>query len=377
MKKIIVIYSTAGMGHKKAALAFIKVLQEKFKGECEAKLIDLLEYSTSFYRFLYISFYIFAVSRAKWLWKFIYYFSNSPRVDVVLRKIRERLDARSLKRLREMLVREAPDAVVATHFLLPGIAPALKEVDGLKARMYAIVTDYGPHSYWLSEYVDRYFVGSEYTLKECVKRGVPEEKIRVTGIPSEEEFCKRDFDENSLREKYSLDGERRTIFLLSGGFGVGPMEEMLLSLNSCRTEIQAIVVCGHNRVVYEDIEQLKQRLDYPVVLLGYTDKVAELMSVSDLMVTKAGGMSVTEAMNMRLPMILFASIPGQETWNEILLLDNGAAKKAFRVDDIPGIADEILLSEEVHDSLKRGIDKIRRPDAAEKVAGIVFEEIGG
>ena len=101
------------------------------------------------------------------------------------------------------------------------------------------------------------------------------------------------------------------------------------------------------------------------------------MSVSDLMITKAGGISTTEAMSARLPMIFFASIPGQETWNEQLLTANNAAEKAQRVEEIPAMADKVLLSEDVSENLKAGIDKIRRPDAAERIVDIVLDQIGG
>ncbi|MGB2878876.1 MAG: glycosyltransferase [Candidatus Omnitrophota bacterium] len=374
MKKVIIIYSTAGMGHKKAALALLKTFREKGEGLIEVKAIDLLEYSTRFYKFLYITFYIFVVQRAKWFWSMMYYTSNHPAIDILVRKIREWLDSKSLKMLREMLAEEAPDAIVATHFLLPGIASALKGTKGFKSMMYVVVTDYGPHSYWLSDHIDGYFVGAEYTLQEMVKRGVPAGKIVVTGIPTQEEFSSA-FNTDEMRGKYDLDREKKTVFLLSGGFGVGPMEGILRSLNSCRADIQVITVCGHNKDAYRKIEALRSELNYRVILFGYTEKIAELMSVSDLMVTKAGGISVTEAMNMRLPMVLFASIPGQETWNEILLTRNGAAEKARRVEDIPVMADRILLSGEVLNSIKSGIDKIRRPDAAEKVTDIVMDRI--
>jgi processive 1,2-diacylglycerol beta-glucosyltransferase len=100
------------------------------------------------------------------------------------------------------------------------------------------------------------------------------------------------------------------------------------------------------------------------------------MAVSDLMVTKAGGISVTEALNSRIPMILFGSIPGQETWNEQLLTSCGAAEKVDNMNGISALVDRILLSEEVYESLMEGIDKLRRPDAAEKIVDIVLGEIG-
>ncbi|MGB3241643.1 MAG: glycosyltransferase [Candidatus Omnitrophota bacterium] len=376
MKKIILIYSTAGLGHKKAAMALLKVFQDRVKGAVEVKAIDLLEYASPFYRFLYTTFYIFVVSRARWLWWIIYYIPNYPFMDLFIKPLRDFADSRHLKKLVEELARENPDAIVATHFLLPGITGVLKKAKGFHSKMYAVVTDYGPHSYWLSKNIDGYFVGSEFTSKEMQKRKVPEEKMTVTGIPVGEEFA-REFDMEKLREDYGLAKDKKTIFLLSGGFGVGPMKEILLSLNSCKSDIQVITVCGHNKEMYDDIDQLKSRLKYPVVLIGYTDKVAELMSVSDLMITKAGGISTTEAMSARLPMIFFASIPGQETWNEQLLTANNAAEKARRVEEIPALADKVLLSEDVSENLKAGIDKIRRPDAAERIVDIVLDQIGG
>ncbi|MFQ5952588.1 MAG: hypothetical protein ACE5JK_04180, partial [Candidatus Omnitrophota bacterium] len=261
MKKICIIYSTAGMGHKKAAMAVLKALQDKVKNIVEVEVIDLLEYASPFYRYLYTDFYIFVVSKVKWLWRMIYYIPNHPFVDLFVKPLRDFSDSRHLKKLVEKLSQENPDAIIATHFLLPGVAGALRKIKGFRSKMYAVITDYGPHSYWLSKYIDGYFVGSEFTSKEVQKRGIPAEKINVTGIPTGEEFSKK-FNNGELRETYGLAKEKKTIFLLSGGFGVGPMEEILLSLNSCKSDIQVITVCGHNKEVYEDIDRLKSRLKY-------------------------------------------------------------------------------------------------------------------
>jgi processive 1,2-diacylglycerol beta-glucosyltransferase len=375
MKKIIVIYSTAGLGHKKAAMALVKVLQDR-KEKAEVKAIDLVEYASPFYRFLYTHFYVFMMSDGKKIWGLLYRFSNSPFVDYLTRRMREWTDFQNLKSLEKLLEDEAPDAIVTTHFLVPSIARKMKKIKGFNSRIYAVVTDYGPHSFWLSKHIDAYFVGSESTSKEMIKREIASEKLIVTGIPTTEEFGK-EFNIESLRETYGAEKDRKTIFLMSGGFGVGPMERILFSLNSCKTPIQVIAVCGHNKDAYDDIESIKPELDYPVVLFGFTDKIAELMSVSDLMITKAGGISVTEALNMRLPMILFASVPGQETWNEDLLISAGAAIKAIKVGDIPVMADKVLSSEEEMENLKKGIDSIRRPDAAKEIVDIVLDQIGG
>jgi processive 1,2-diacylglycerol beta-glucosyltransferase len=373
-KRIVILYSTGGMGHKKAAFAILEAFKKKAP-YADIEAIDALEYAGKFYNFVYRDFYIFFMTKARWLWGVLYDLSNIPLIDAVTRGIRNRIDLASLKGLVPMLHDKSADAIVATHFILPSVAGELKKDEWFRSRLYTVVTDYGPHSYWLSNDMDRFFLGSGSALEEMAKRGVPRDRMTVTGIPTEGVFS-GEFDKGVIRKKYSLDPEKKTIFLLSGGFGVGPMKEMLLSLNKCTAPIQVIAVCGHNKKAYEDIEKLKGELKYPVVLLGFTDKVADLMAVSDLMVTKAGGISVTEAMNARLPMILFASIPGQETWNEKMLLSSGAARKADEVKDIPVIVDSALLTKGMIEAMRDSIEGIRRPDAAEKIAETVLKDIG-
>lgn len=372
-KRVVILYSTGGMGHKKAAMAILEAFRKKAP-DVEVEAIDTLKYAGKFYNFVYKDFYVFFMTKAKWLWGLLYYFSNLPWVDKLTKGMRSRIDLMSLKGLVPMLHDKTADAIISTHFILSSVAGELKKDDWFKSRLYTVITDYGPHSYWLTKDMDMFFVGSDSAFDEMAKREIPSEKMMVTGLPTESAFA-GDFDRAGICKKYCLDPKKRTIFLLSGGFGVGPMEKMLGSLNSCRADIQVIVVCGHNKKVYEDIENLREELKYPIVLFGFTDKVAELMSVSDLMVTKAGGISVTEALNARLPMILFASIPGQETWNEKFLICSGAAKKAFNMNDIPVLADETLLASGVMEGMKKAIDKARRPDAAEKIVERVLKDI--
>jgi len=373
MKKIIILYSTGGMGHKKAAIALYESLRSRY-GHLDVRNIDTLEFGNSFYKFLYIDFYIFMMTKAKWIWGILYRFTDTRFMDRMLRRLREHLDIKSLKGLDKMISEEKPDAIITTHFILPAIAGKIKKQAEYDPKLYVVITDYGPHSFWLSEDIDKYFVGTGSVLPALEKRGISAHKVKVTGIPTVGDFSDG-MDAVGLREKYGLEKNKKTIFILSGGFGVGPMEAILKSLDRCRSEIQVITVCGHNKKAYDNINAIKDRLGYPVVLFGFTDKIAELMTVSDLMVTKAGGISVTEAMNMRLPMVLFGSIPGQETWNEKLLIEGGAALKAASVKDIPGLVDDLIFTGKLYGSLKSGIEKLRRPCAADDIIDEVIGDL--
>ena len=371
-KKIIILYSTAGMGHKKAAIAIHKA----FEGvpDVDVENVDMLDYAKGMIKFCYLDAYVFLMTSARWLWGALYYFSDNKLVDILTRKMRSQFDFKSVPDLIKSIMSKKPDAIISTHFFLPSVAGILKHKLKLSSKLYTLVTDYGPHSYWLSKDNDKYFVGAEPVLEEFVKRGIEREKISVTGISTTDEF-KQDFDVDELRERYELDKDKKTIFLMSGGFGVGPIGKMLHALNACKSKIQVITVCGHNKEAYTNISNMKEELDYPVIVFGFSDKVAELMAVSDIMVTKAGGISVTEALDSKLPMILFASIPGQETWNEKLLTEGGAAVKAKTVQDIPVIVDKMLSSDEVYASFKQGTESLRRPNAAEDIVKIVMGEI--
>jgi processive 1,2-diacylglycerol beta-glucosyltransferase len=372
MKKVMILYSTGGMGHKKAAKALFEAFKDK-GGDLEVKNVDTLEFGDKMYRFLYDDAYVYLMTKGKTIWGLLYKFSDLKPVGRIMKKVREHLDIKSLKGLDEMIVKEDPDVIVTTHFILPAIAGVLKK-QNVRAKMYVSITDYGPHSFWMSDDIDKYFVGAESMVEDLKGRGVPDNKISVTGIPVVKDFSEK-FDKKALREKYGLDPERKTIFMLSGGFGVGPMEEMLEELGKCNAKIQVITVCGHNKNAYENIDTSRKNLNYPVVLFGFTDKIAELMAVSDLMITKAGGISVSEAMAMDLPMILFASIPGQETWNENMLTAAGAAVKAKSVDELSGIADRILLSVDEYEHMKEGLSKVGKPFAARDIVEEVMREM--
>lgn len=372
-KRIMVLYSTGGMGHKKAAMALVEEFRKR--PDVEAQPVDALELAGKFYNYVYRDLYVKFMTGAKWIWGALYDFTNVPVVDRLTRPIRLKMDLAGIAGLVPMIKRSGSDAIVATHFMLPSVAETLKRDKEIKARLYTVLTDYGPHSYWLSGAVDKFFVGSEKAALEMEKRGISPSRLEVTGIPTESVF-QESFDRDPLKAKYALHPTRKTVFMLSGGFGVGPMREMLLAMNLCSSSLQVIAVCGHNKKIFKDLESLKADLKYPLILLGYTEKVAEIMAVSDIMVTKAGGISVTEALNARLPMILFASIPGQETWNEDFLVSSGAGVKAECVKDIPTLVDRALSGTSELPRMREAIDKVRRPNAAVRIADTVMREMG-
>lgn len=371
-KKILILYSTAGLGHKKAALGINEAIKDK-EG-VEVKMIDALEHANKVFRFLYTTAYVFVISKMKWLWGLSFVLTNNRIFDLLTRGARYFFESLSLKSLIPEIRDFNPDAVISTHFVLTSIAEKIRSENDARPKLYCLLTDYGPHSFWLSQKIDRYFTGAEEVKIEMLKRGIKASRITVTGIATEKEFAEEK-DIEALRKEFGLEENKKTLLIMSGGFGVGPMKEVLAPLSKCNDDLQAIVVCGHNKELYEEINAFKEKVPFPVKVLGFTDRVSDLMATADLMVTKAGGISVTEALNARLIMILFDSIPGQESWNEELLLERGVAFKARSFKEISELVDRVFLSKDVHESLTEAIEEVRKPEAAEEIAKIVFSDM--
>ncbi|KJJ84464.1 monogalactosyldiacylglycerol synthase [Candidatus Omnitrophus magneticus] len=372
-KKIIILYSTGGMGHKKAAEAILEYFKQQNNPSLEIKTIDSIDFGGAFYKFTYGTLYIFLMTKAKLLWGFLYHLTNTKLFGAPLTKLARIIERIKLKKLIETLIKENPDIIISTHFILPSIAAALKSKKDFHAKLYTVITDYGPHRFWLSDYIDKYFIGYSVMARDMARYGVSENKLIVSGIPVMPNFY-QDLDRIALKKKYNLTADEKTIFILSGGFGVGPIEKILKNLCRLKINFNVIVVAGHNEQLYKRLLNLSATLSYTIKIFGFTDKISELMGVSDLMITKAGGISISEAIARELPMILCASIPGQETWNENMLINRGAGKKSNKAENIAHIINQIFSSTE-YDSLKNNIKKIAQNNAGKIIVEYIEKNL--
>ena len=372
-KKIVILFSTSGLGHYNSAKAIYQAFQ-RFGEDLDIKFINILDHGNKFFRFFHFKFYVSLMKYGKKLWGLFYFISDISFFDVIIRAFRHFADMLSWRGLKSVLIKEDPDAIIATHFFMTSIARAVKSNKKFHAKLFLMVSGFGMHNIWSSKHVDRFFAAVPYVSDELVRRGVKRDRVTVTGMPAPEEFS-REYDRNFLMETYGLVPDKKTILILSGAFGAAPIESILETLRSCDTDIQVITVCGYNKKAFTNVNEIKNELGYPVKLFGFTDNISELMTVSDLMVSKAGTLSVTQALNMRLPMILFSHMPGHETPTVNLLDSAGAAKRAKNVKDIPVLVDTIFNTKDMYKNMTLAIDKLRRPNAADDMVNIVLDEI--
>ena len=268
-----------------------------------------------------------------------------------------------------------PDLVVNTHFVPARIISSLNEKKTLHTPQVIVVTDFDVHSNWLCRQFGHYFVALKQTGMQMEQLGIPSEKITVSGIPIHPNFAQHK-DKALMRDKYNLKQDRTTVLISSGGFGVGPMEQLVTSLFHLKHEVQVIVVCGKNEGLKSRLESFiaqqtfDERVSFKVV--GYTTDMDEYMVAADILVGKAGGLTISEGLSRGLMMVIIGSLPVWEERNADLLIAAGAA---IRCDNIPLLADQIdqLLDDPEQQALmQENVRQLARPRAAYDIVDKLF-----
>jgi processive 1,2-diacylglycerol beta-glucosyltransferase len=220
--------------------------------------------------------------------------------------------------------------------------------------------------------VDLYCVATDETKARLVVRGATTEDVAVTGIPIAAKFSAK-IDPLAVRKQYGLRDDQPVLLVLGGGFGMGPVAEVLVELDKVARPFQTVVVAGRN-------EELRQKLaaqdrKHPTHVLGFTTNMHELMAVADLIITKPGGLTSSEALAMGRPLLILDPIPGQEAANSDFLLEHGAAVKVNRVEDLPHRVEQLLSSNRLT-GLAKAAKALGCPEAARTICAEVVRRAG-
>ena len=259
-------------------------------------------------------------------------------------------------------MKEQFDAVITTQFLSAEVCAYLKREGKIKSKVICVVTDFDVHRIWVNEGIDVYTGACDYTKNKLFALGVPPENVFATGIPTDAKFAQNP-DTLALKKKLGLQ-DGLTILIATGSFGMGPIEELMKLLEN----YQLLVVCGHNRELYE---RLKPRARKNTHILGLVDNMDELMSVCDVMVTKPGGLSIAEALVKKLPMIFFSAIPGQET-NNIKVLDSYEVSQGqCSLAQIAKTIHEWDINPKDLDALRRRMSELSKPNAVADIIALL------
>ncbi len=321
LERVLILSASYGEGHQQAALAVREALLEDDPA-LDVNIVDYLKMVhpmlNSVARYCYLN----SVRFVPALYGLFYKGTSRISPSSLLQR---RLNHLGFDELAEFLMDYKPDVVLSTFPTPAGVMSFLKERGLTSVPATTIITDHAIHSQWIHPFTDHYFVGSEHVKFGLIGRGIPEDRISITGIPIRPAFL-TPANKAAIRAKLGLETDFPTVLVMGGAYGVlSDIIQICESLFQSNTRAQLIVVCGRNKRLRHQIEQLSLDAKNPVWVFGFTREVHELMAVSDLIITKAGGLTISEALAMELPMLLYRPIPGQETQNAAFLIKSRVA----------------------------------------------------
>jgi processive 1,2-diacylglycerol beta-glucosyltransferase len=305
MDKILLIYASFGEGHKRAACSL--------KNHLNAPCIDLLDFSYSFIRRLYLFLYLNVTEHLPWAWKLLYSSTKSKHLLFLVNKIQEFLFFHFFEYLRKT----RPKVIISTHFFPLFFIDKIKNDLGIK--VIAIVTDIRAHPIWANDCVDMYFVPHEETKNDLIKLNIKASKITSGYVALREGFLNLPPQEN-IRKNFSLDNRPVVLFMSSVRGNFLHVEEIISQI---KDKFNIIFIYGKNFGLKKYLESI----NLPnVKFFPFYEKVWELFSISTVLVTKPGGLTAFEGIYTRKLFIFMRYIPGQEKENMDFMEKNGIGK---------------------------------------------------
>lgn len=367
--KIIVSYASAGAGHLKAAEAIYNYIKER-SPEIDVRIVDVIDKASFLFRINYTFGYSFLVRNANFLWWLAFWITDFKPLRPFTKSITSVITQLNTKGFARFLIQENPDVIISTHFLPSQISSALRKTRKIKSRLVTIITDFTVHSFWVSPATDIYVVASGFTREQLVREGVREERIKEFGIPIDSKFLIQ-YDRGKLCRKLDIDENKFTVLIMTGSFGLGPLEQIV---NALYRDVQILVVCAANKKLYT---RLKNRNLADVRVFAFIDNPQELMAVSDIIITKPGGLTISEITAMELVPVFISAIPGQEAGNIEALKRYGIKLCASSIEGIKNMVLDFKDHRDKLKNIKENIRKVKKPDCLREIYNAVCQSSAG
>ena len=328
--KILILSATFGDGHKQVAKAISEAVEYTLPNASPI-ILDIMEW---IHPYLYpVSLFVYKRGIKRFPQVYSYFYKKTRVKNSFSTKLNS-LFTFGLQTMLEVIQRIKPRVVVSTYPFAAGIISKLKEQGLINIPAVTIITDYTDHSYWIHPYTDLYIVGSNQVRDRLISLGIEDDKIKNTGIPVRQKFIESQPRE-LLLEKYGMSSNKFTVLIMGGGDGfIGKGRSTFRALESVSQTLQLIIVCGRNKKLKKQLELELKDYKHDVLLLGFCENIQELMAISDLMITKPGGVTTSEALAMGLPLLIYHPLPGQEEDNAEFLWKSGLAFLAKTENDL-------------------------------------------
>jgi len=274
-------------------------------------------------------------------------------------------------KLLRSILQYAPDVIITTH-LFPALHLTYMEGELQHIPSFGIVTDFTMHPYWENTHLDYYVTASSLLNFQCARKGIPEYKILPFGIPVQEKFAtSRSKDE--AREALGI-ANKDTVLVMMGSMGYGNIAKNVKQIDRIDMDFQLLCVCGRNEKARREIEHLS--LQHTAYSFGYVDNVDCMMDAADFMVTKPGGITLSEALVKGIPVILMNPIPGHEDRNQEFLVNNGLAMAVSQTCPVDEAVYQFLKNDWRRQSLREGIRAVSPQNPTKLLGDFIFDKYG-
>lgn len=367
-RKILLLYISEDSGHHCATIAIEKALKTLDAG-VETLNINSFNYTNPILEKVINRTYMSVIRRKPELWDYLY---DNPNVMKQTQKLRDMLHRFNTGKLKTLLEDFRPDGVICTQAFPCGLIADYKKTFGVDIPLIGVLTDYAPHSYWIFDRVDKYIVPSPETGQKLIDNGVEPAKITALGIPIDAKF-RQAVDKREVLKKLGLDQGVDTALIMGGTQGLGPIKELVISLDRSSLPLQMIIACGTNKRLFRWLRRRKRHFRKKTALFSFADNIDELMQASTIIITKPGGITTAEALAKGLPMLIINPLPGQEAMNTKILLKEGVAVKAENPADVVIVLEELLYNKAKLGQMSERARALAKPDSAVSIAKLMLE----
>ncbi len=373
--RILVLSVSAGNGHVRAAQALVATAQQQWP-DCSAVHVDAMAHVAPGFRKVYTDWYIQLVNRAPEVWSYLHQKSDATPHTATSQRLRRGIERLSTAALLREIHRQRPDAIVCTHFLPAELLMREQNRGRIDCPVWLQVTDFDLHNMWIVPGMAGYFAATEEVAFRMRARGLPAERVHVTGIPVMPAFSQPDaptLAREACVSALGLDPSRRVLLMVSGGAGVGDLPSMVRRVLALQgADFQAIAVAGRNVAAHAALQELERAHPTRLRAIGFTGEMQKLMAAADLVVTKPGGLTISECLALGRPMLLASPIPGQEEHNAGYLMEEGAAGLAYDTIGLEYKVARLMAMPAKVDAMAARSRALGRPQAAREVLGRVL-----
>ena len=368
--KILLVSASLGAGHTQAAQAIKTALESNHSATAE--VVDFMAGGNSYLNTLVKESYLKMIDIFPDMYDLMYRLSQMPLPGSKV----QNLMAKTMKRsMLDLILNHRPEAIICTHPFPCGAAAYLKRTRQIATPLIGVITDFSLHRLWCYTETDLYFVATAKLKQELALQGINPARIHATGIPIDAKFQPAATDHAAIRQTLGFTNAQPVILIMGGGLGLGDLKQAVFTIDALPLPFNLVVVTGRNAALRRSLLAKARELTHPVKVIGYSRHIPELMAAADLLITKPGALTISEALSMRLPMLFCQAIPGQEEENAAYLSQRGAALWVQNNHNLAGTVYELMTKPERLHYMREMAGLLARPAAAQTIAATIWQTL--